>query len=500
MENPVVVTGAASIVVALEVEDQEVVVVDEVVAILGHQSIRKYFCVSSFSLFKVLCAFGFSRYMLTSLCYYSPEGGIPQPSPKVENIENATANSLAKTKSPDRVYFPERPGFGTLGRKVLLYANYFELTNVGKGLFRYHVDVVGDEDGRKPTGGKVRRVVGLLIEEHFSDNINKIATDYRSTLISVARLPERATFEVRHKGEYEDDYRENPKVYRVNVQLTGTFLPSDLLNYLSSTSAAGIFESQSEMLQAMNIVMGHHPKANPAVSSVGANKHFSLDPNAAEVMDLGGGLDVLRGFFVSIRAATARLLVNVQVKYAACYQSDKLTHVIQNYKRGNPPNIYKLDNFVKRVKISITHIQRKNGKPRVKTIAGLASTHDGRSAEHPPKVSTHGAGPRDVQFFLESPNQGGNEESNERRNKRRKTSPASGPAAAGLYVSVADFFSRGECLCLYPRFLREKKKKKKVVFSNIALRIQHRYRPSDPCRERRQQGEAHLFACRGLPC
>ena len=191
----------------------------------------------------------------------------------------------------------------------------------------------------------------------------------------------------------------------------------------------------------MNIVMGHHPKANPAVSSIGANNHFSLDPNAAEVMNLGGGLEVLRGFFVSIRAATARLLVNVQVKYAACYQSDKLTDVIQNYKRGNPRNYYKLDNFVKRVKISVTHLGGKNGKPRVKTIAGLASTYDGRSDEHPPKVSIHGAGPRDVQFFLESPNQVGKN--------------AAGPAAAGQYVSVADFFKRSECLCLYPHFLKK---------------------------------------------
>ena len=58
--------------------------------------------------------------MLTSLGYYSAEGGIPQPSPEVERIESATANSLALNKSADHVYFPERPGFGTLGQKVPL--------------------------------------------------------------------------------------------------------------------------------------------------------------------------------------------------------------------------------------------------------------------------------------------------------------------------------------------------------------------------------------------
>jgi hypothetical protein len=35
-----------------------------------------------------------------------------------------------------------------------------------------------------------------------------------------------------------------------------------------------------------------------------------------ESFNLGGGLSVLRGFFVTTLAATARVLLNVQVKYA----------------------------------------------------------------------------------------------------------------------------------------------------------------------------------------
>lgn len=54
--------------------------------------------------------------------------------------------------------------------------------------------------------------------------------------------------------------------------------------------------------------------------SVGANKHFSLEPNGMEKASLGNGLEVLRGFFISVRAATARVLLNVQVKYMACFK------------------------------------------------------------------------------------------------------------------------------------------------------------------------------------
>lgn len=330
-----------------------------------------------------------------------------------------------------------------------MYANYFELSKAGKSLFRYHVDVTGDEAGRKPTGKKFQRVIGLLLQEHFAQQRNCIATDYKSTLISTIELPNRETYDVRYRDDSENEYPENPKVYRVTCMSTGILQPSDLLNYLTSTSATAMFESKAEVLQAMNIVMGHNPKSDRAIASVGANKHFSLHANSAERFDLGGGLEVLRGFFVSVRAATARLLVNVQVKYAACYQEGELKNIINEYQRANSTNIYKLESFLKRVKVRVTHLERKNRKPRIKAIAGLATRNDGSSLEHPPRVPRHGAGPKEVEFFLnstprqESSQSGASEP--QKGKKGKKKPPKAGPDPAGKYISVADFFLRGEC-------------------------------------------------------
>ncbi|EAW15209.1 putative RNA interference and gene silencing protein (Qde2) [Aspergillus clavatus NRRL 1] len=375
---------------------------------------------------------------------FSQGNRVPSPSSKVEQTETAIAKALVvkHQKSAGQARYPERPGYGTQGTPVTLYANYFELKSVGKELFRYNVDILADSARTKPTGKKARQIIRLLLDEHFLQYSNSIATDYKSTLISRVELPSQGQYDVRYKDENDDDYPEQPRVYRVDCQFTGRLNPGDLLNYLTSANSSAMFESKAEVLQAMNIVMGHHPKTDRTVASVGANKHFATHPDLTERYDLGAGLEVLRGFFVSVRAATARILVNVQVKYAACYQEGPLGNVINEYQRGNSRNIYKLEAFVKRLRIQAIHIVRKNKKgqvvPRIKTIAGLATRADGASLPHPPKVARHGAGPRDVQFFLEAPGQ--KSEPGSSKGKKGKKPAKAGPEAAGRYVTVADFF------------------------------------------------------------
>ena len=359
---------------------------------------------------------------------------------------------MKRQKMPGEPRYPERPGFGTQGQPVQLFANYFELKSVGKELFRYHVDIGADANGRQPSGRKARQVVRLLLDEHFLQYQNSITTDYRSTLVSNVELPVQGELDVRYRDENEDEYPENPKVYRVKVQSTGKLNPSDLLDYLTSANASALFESKAEVVQAMNIVLGHQPKTSQSTVSVGANRHYAFSPGLSEKYNLGAGLEVLRGFFISARAATARLLVNVQVKYAACYQEGPLSAVIAEYRQGGSPNIYRLEAFLKKLRVRVTHITKKNKKgetiPRFKTIAGLATRGDGRSSSEPPKVSAHGAGPRDVQFFLAQPDQQPSQtiQSSSGKKGRGKKPAKAGPAQAGRYVTVADFFRQSKSL------------------------------------------------------
>lgn len=333
---------------------------------------------------------------------------------------------------------------------MTLYANYLAFNSVGKPVFRYHVSIAKDQ-GRDVPAKKARQVVRLLLEEHFGKDINNIATDYRSNLISCVdlRLEGDKVFPVRYKNENDEDYPDDPKVYNVTVGATGTLDPADLINYLSSSSVDGPLAHQEQIVQALNVIMGHHPKSQSSVVTIGGSKHFSLDAELAEKYTLGGGLEAIRGFFISVRAATARTLLNVQVKYLACFQDGPLPMVMGEFQRTGGRNNWRLEAFLKRMRVRPTHIARKSssGKrraPPVKTIIALAHPADGRSGENPPKVVRHGAGPEEVQFFLEAPGSKPGQAPPTEGKKKGKKPPKAGPAQAGQYITVAQYFKKGE--------------------------------------------------------
>lgn len=365
------------------------------------------------------------------------------------------AKALAASGQQRSAHWPNRPGYGTKGQPVTLYTNYLSLTSVGKPLFRYDVSIAPDGN-RAPAGKKARQIVRLLLEEHFSQNLAQIATDYRSNLIACVKLQEsdKQDYDVRYKDENDEEYPENPRVFKVTCKHTGHLNPADLVNYLTSTNASAMLDSKPELIQALNVIMGHHPKTEQSIASVGANKHFAVRGNDVERLTLGGGLEVLRGFFISVRTAAARVLLNVQVKYLACYEEGPLGGVIASWAETNRWNTYRLEAFLKRLRVRVTHIQRKTSsgkpRPRIKPISGLATPRDGAGSPNPPKVSHHGAGPEDVQFFVAAPgSQPAQPTATASKGKKGKTPPKAGPAQEGRYVTVAQFFLNGK---RYPGF------------------------------------------------
>jgi len=120
---------------------------------------------------------------------------------------------------------------------------------------------------------------------------------------------------------------------------------SELVDYLTSSHASALFGSREEIIQVLNIVVGHHPKTASNIFSVGANKHFELAPAGSETMSLGARLQAVRGFFISVQAATARVLLNVQVKHVACYDDGPLDRLMLAYLDQNGRNMVRLGNF-----------------------------------------------------------------------------------------------------------------------------------------------------------
>ncbi|KAI1940571.1 hypothetical protein LOZ66_002167 [Ophidiomyces ophidiicola] len=382
---------------------------------------------------------------------FAPPGGVPVDA-NVMNVENkyhtSTGDLSLDSLSLNR-QFPLRPGYGLRGEKVLVWANYFKL-EIDPGtperakphFHRYKLECKSTGKGAEPKGRKLKRIIEILLEDHFQHVYDRVATDYKATVICCDSLQfDQKVFDVAYRLENEDP-PENPIIYQMRVVATGTLAPGDLISYLRSASAGDICDNKEEIIQAMNIIVGHHPKTDPGIVNLGANRHYPADARM-EKYSLQSGLEALRGYFVSVRPATGHLLVNVQVKHVACFASGPLPALFKSL-RASRGSVHSL---LKGVRVQVSHLQKvKNGKklPRVKTILGLASPQNGRGQDHPPKVANIGAGPKDVQFYIEGPLQGSSSKSAPGGKKGKKGESAGKPPNTKEkdygYISVFDYF------------------------------------------------------------
>lgn len=355
----------------------------------------------------------------------------------------------------------------TGGRRITLWANYFELNTSGPGdliLHRYSLRI-RDDRNQEPKGRKARQVIRLFLEQCADFPRDRVATDFVSTLITRTKVPDYETEKdvpIRYRLEDEDDIPENPKIMHVFVVWTGELRLSELTAYLTSTELGRECQFKQAIIQALNIILGHYPKEAQHIFQVGANRHFLTD-NATDASRLGagvlpaesstldGGLKILRGIIMSVRAATTRVLVNVQIKHAAFYEDGPLGGVIESYQGTSPRNVARLEAFLKRLRVQLTHIKRqtRSGQEvkRIKSVFGLARPGDGRELPHPPRVPGHGAGPDKVQFWLERAAPAGSEQASGGKSKRKKAGKKEGPeppGPAGRYISVAEYFETSE--------------------------------------------------------
>ena len=376
--------------------------------------------------------------------------------------------------------FPRRPGFGTQGKPVVLWANYFEFVPPPDlVLYRYNITEVKEQGdkGKAAAGKKLKQVINLILEQPpLQARRNDIVTDFKANLISRSQITDAdlnaLPRSIQYRAEDEEEPRASAPYYRYIIQETGTLTVSELTEFLTSTNPNATFDKQP-ISQALNIFLGHYAKASSQHTTIGANKSYSLNQSEVTSGNLGAGLTALRGFFSSIRVATTRILVNVNMSHAPFYNAVPLVQSMTDFSRAYGPNKVKLQSFLQKVRVRTTHLKEKKSKAgvpihRVKTISGLAKMGDGASLEHPPRIrGGFGSGPKDVEFWLnetDAPAKPGAtlaEPAAKTKGKKKgkgtqSETPAaskSGPASSGgRYISVSDFFQSTHRVATNERF------------------------------------------------
>ncbi|KAJ6439029.1 Piwi, PAZ and DUF1785 domain protein [Purpureocillium lavendulum] len=356
--------------------------------------------------------------------------------PKVAKVEDALHAAAKKTLDLGSLKlsegFPSRPGYGTKGAKVELTANYVELLPPSNMvLHRYDIQIAPEAAGRK----RFRLVQLLLYSADLALHEGNVATDFRSTVFSRTKFPRDETvIELCYRSEREDVPAAGATTYKIRVTYTKTLRIGELVNYLNSTNFDQSFEDKQELTQALNIFLNHYAKSANNLATVGSTKSFPLSQDASK-RDLGSGLEVIRGFFSSVRLATCRVLVNINVSHGAFYHAGPLPVLMNSY---GVRNTVALEQFLK----------------------------------------LHGAGAKDVEFWFaceassfgarKAEAKGGTKDKGKGKGRHQPENTT----ASGKYISVFDFFRT-----TYNRVLQQPQ----LPLVNCGNRENPMYLPAEVC-------------------
>ncbi len=297
-----------------------------------------------------------------------------------------------KSLSISNSNLPERPGYGTLGRQIILRTNYFHLLpRADKKIFKYSVEILPEVTAAR----KKRRIFELLLQNSppIAAIGHGVATDYSSTMLTSKELDlgadgRREVPLIYYDKEdvlpgqvFEPDQR--TKRYKIMIQNTGYVAIPELLEYLDSNPAqlSSNSDAKLETIQALNIILARTPNTTDNVVTSSGNKFYPYPSSFPDRRDrdgrmqlentLGSGLVALKGYYSSVRTSTLRVLLNVNVCTSAFYPAINLWDLFR--LRMSSPDYGKLEPFIKKLRVSTNHIKRNGASvTQVKTIRGFS--------------------------------------------------------------------------------------------------------------------------------
>ncbi|KAH8986358.1 Piwi-domain-containing protein [Lactarius akahatsu] len=264
-------------------------------------------------------------------------GGAPSDAPLIYKADQP-ARVDARVDSADELIprlralgltkeHPPRPGYGTIGRAIVVRANYFAMDLTRDTYYDYVVDISPVSHSRKPTAHVKSRVLTLFERSPKAlPYIHKIAHDGAQRLVAAERLPQPLQGVVKYFDDEDSKPRQDADSYTVSVQFIGE-LPTAPLKRFQDGDVKNIDKAKEidPLISALNLIMQRQ-----------AAQHGAL-----------------MGFYSSVRPVHKQLMVNVNVCMAAFYEPGKLSdalHAFRSRSRGAIPQ-----DFLAKVKVSTNY-------------------------------------------------------------------------------------------------------------------------------------------------
>ncbi|KJA16837.1 hypothetical protein HYPSUDRAFT_58011 [Hypholoma sublateritium FD-334 SS-4] len=284
-----------------------------------------------------------------------------------------------------------RPGFGTAGRPLLLEVNSFELKAQDNSIFHYdaRLSVPGAHCPTLVTitpdtlSGKRKFVLFQHLQnENPGIFTPKLVYDGQKMAYSIQAL----NLGGQNAGQFNVAFPRTgggnaagrePQVFSITLAQVATINTEILRRFVDGKQAWD--ENISNALMAYNIAI----RTEPNLQNPYRGRSFYIH---SDRQSIGGGLEVWRGIFQSVRPVIGRLVVNIDLSATIVYREGPLVRLINEFYEKSPdlPPLYmvpvhrkfppqyarvRLLRFLRHLRVSV----RSTGEGRPRAINGLTT-------------------------------------------------------------------------------------------------------------------------------
>jgi len=345
--------------------------------------------------------------------------------------------SLAVSKEI-AVRLPVRPVFGTKGIKVKLWANYFKLDlNADRDLYLYHLEYskidaessasesdTGSfkkkrEPGEAPSlkGAKLAQVVEATVDlvKTFNAGV-ALATELKSKIVATEKLnlpnnPMMVPISIEGRSRRD--------LYSVSFEGPRVLNLPQVAEYLRTMQEADAsFPKFEDVVDALNIVLGHTARTKRTISVVGSRRFFETGLTGNHPGGFEGDeeksflvpsvLAICRGYFQSVRLSTGRLLLNTNVTHGVFRVEVDVKDIFRRLninRRNSLGDLNVLARIFNRARVEYRFRGANSDKDlkRQKTILGLLESGRGMVVDGLKIEDTPYPGPSQVSFLTQLP-------------------------------------------------------------------------------------------------
>ncbi|KAI4526541.1 Piwi-domain-containing protein [Schizophyllum commune Loenen D] len=221
----------------------------------------------------------------------------------------------------------KRPNFGTAGRPLEVFANSFE-TSLPDSII-HHYDVIHPDEKTLPAKLNMRLIEFLQKNVALGMFTPPAVYDGRKNLFAIRALPFPGGAESHDfRFTFGDDTGHPPKDFTVRLTKVAEINPETLQRFIVGKQSHD--NHVLTAITALNVVVRMQPSL-----TYPCNTRSFFTPR--EVSAIGGGIELWRGYFQSVRPGIERCFINVDISTGAMFRGGSLIELALDVL-GRRPN------------------------------------------------------------------------------------------------------------------------------------------------------------------